>query len=63
MSAEDARNERQDKDGEEEQFSGRGHLSSLNSDLKQNMRNFQSLLDYSLIHSYHLLKSLQLDWR
>ena len=43
MSAEDARNERQDKDGEEEQFSGRSHLSGSNSDLKQNIRNFESL--------------------
>ena len=36
MSAEDARNERQYKDGEEDQFSGRTHLSGLNYDLKQN---------------------------
>ena len=36
MSAEDARNERQDKDRDEQQFGGRNHLSGLNYDLKQN---------------------------
>ena len=61
MSTEDARNERQDQDGEEEQFSGRTHLSGLNYDLKQNFRQFQLKAEssgclmffISLIHSYH----------
>ena len=74
VSAEDARNERQDKDGEEQQFSGRSHLSGLNSDLKQNISNFQSLtvlcgfLIDSFYHSQiwwriNELKSLQFDCR
>ena len=53
MSTEDARNERQDQDGEEEQFSGRTHLSGLNYDLKLNIYHFELSLILWLSNILH----------
>ena len=57
MSAEDARNERQDKNREEQQFGGRCHLSGGNCDLKQNICYFEFFVDSLLSHlsQYHCI--------